>query len=194
MTWERGDGTPQTVPVTPYNSQVIDPVPTGSNLLNTCAVAVDDQNRPHITHYYNDADGIPQYRHLWQSEGVWKSSIVSRRTVAFSVSGAGSLDLPISRPEIAIDRHGIVWIITRDRETGGGVRVFHAAEPFTKWDHTDLTTDDLGNCEPVYDLVRWRAENMLSLFVLPVRQGNGETVTDFPPQPAAVLDWFPSRP
>jgi hypothetical protein len=188
-TWERGDGTSQPLPVTPDNAQSVDPVPMESNLLNTCSLAVDLENRPHLAHYYNDADGVPQYRHLWGDGGRWQSSIVSPRTLRFSLSGGGTLKLPISRPEIAVDRSGHVWIITKDEEMGGGIRLYHASAPYTSWQHLDLTTENLGNWEPVYDINRWRNENVLSLFVLPVRQGDHETVAAFPAQTACVLDW-----
>jgi hypothetical protein len=191
-TWERGDGTPQSLPATLENAQIVDAIPMESNLLNTCGLAVDAENRPHLSHYYNDAKGVPQYYHLWQNgEAVWQSSIVSQRTQPFSVAGQGSLELPISRPEIAVDSRGHVWIITKDAEIGGGIRLYHSPAPYTDWQPLDLTRDDLGNWEPAYDLTRWRVENKLSLFVIPVRQGDHETVADFPPQMAWVLDWSP---
>ena len=48
--------------------------------------------------------------------------------------------------------------------------------------------EDLGNWEPSYDLARLHDDNILSLFVLPVQQGNHERTTTFPPQQAVILE------
>jgi hypothetical protein len=114
---------------------------------------------------------------------------VSHRTEKFNISGGGSLAIPISRPEIAFSRSGKAYLITRDAEVGGGIRLYQSSSPFSQWTTIDLTHADLGNWEPSYDQSRLSHDSVLSLFVLPVQQGNHEKTTNFPPQMATILEW-----
>lgn len=188
LTWRRSDGRPQPLPITPDNAEVIDPLPTGANLINQCSSAVDARGRPHLAHYHNDDAGVPQYTHLWHDGARWRRQTVGRRATPFSLAGGGSLRIPIGRPEIAALDDGTVFLVTRDEEMGGGARLYRAGSPYDRWEALDLDTGDLGNWEPTYDLARLRQTGILSLFLLPVRQGDHETVTDLPPQTAAVLE------
>jgi BNR repeat-containing family member len=187
-TWLRSDGKPQTLPITQENVEVIDPIPTGSNLINQCATATDAQGHPHLAQYFNDENGTPQYFDEWFDGSKWHKTQVSHRTEKFTIGGGGTLAIPISRPEIAIGKSGTVCFVTRDAEVGGGIRLYEAAAPYDNWQAIDLTHEDLGNWEPSYDLNRLRDDGVLSLFVLPVRQGNHERTTNFGPQEATVLE------
>jgi hypothetical protein len=191
-TWLRSDGKPQQVPITAENAEVIDPVAKGSNLINQCSSAVDAQGRCHLVEYFNDAGGIPQYYDEWFDCHTWHKSQVSHRTMKFSLSGGGSLAIPISRPEVAITPQGMACIITRDAEVGGGIRLYEALAPYQDWKSIAATHADLGNWEPTYDLSRFRDAGILSLFVLPVHQGNHEATTNFGPQEAAIIE-FPLK-
>jgi hypothetical protein len=186
-TWLRSDGKPQQVPITPENAEVVLPIAKGSNLINQCSAAMDAQGHPHLAEYMNDESGTPQYFDVWFDGGKWRKSQVSHRTSKFSLTGAGSLAIPISRPEIAVGRSGTVSLITRDADIGGGIRLYQATPPFDQWTAVDITHEDLGNWEPSYDLTGLRDTGVLSLFLLHVRQGNHEVTTDFPPQEAEVL-------
>lgn len=188
-TWLRSDGKAQAIPVTRGNAEVVDPIPQNSNLINQCSAAIDSAGHPHLTHYHNDAAGVPQYFHVWHDGTAWHRNQVSHRTQKFSLGGAGSLAIPISRPEIAISKSGGVYVITRDAEIGGGIRLYRAAgAPYDQWEPIDLTREDQGNWEPAYDIPRLQTAGVLSLFVLPVRQGNHERTTDFPPQEAVLFE------
>jgi hypothetical protein len=187
-TWLRSDGKIQTLPITPENAEVIEPIAKGSNLINQCAAAVDAGGHPHLAQYFNDAAGIPQYFHIWFDGDSWRKNQVSNRTLKFIVGGGGSLAIPVSRPEIAIGKSGAVNLITRDSEFGGGIRLYRAMAPYESWQAINLTHVDLGNWEPSYDLNRLKSDGILSLFVLPVRQGNHEKTTDFPPQEAELVE------
>jgi hypothetical protein len=188
LTWTRSDGKLQPTPITPENAEVVAAIPRGSNLINQCSAAVDNNGRPHLAQYMNDANGIPQYFHIWFDGAKWQRNQVSKRTQGFSLSGTGSLAIPISRPEIAVSKSGVVYVITRDAEFSGGIRLYSSQDPYQDWTPIDLTTADLGNWEPEYDIGRWRTQGLLDLFVLPVRQGNHEQTTDFAAQAAEVLE------
>ena len=158
------------------------------NLINQCSLATDAQGHPHIAYYCNGPDGVPQYFHLWFDGTQWSTQQVSQRTLTFSLGGIGTLKIPMSRPELAISRSGTAYVITRDAEFGGGLRLYAARPPYAHWQAMDVLAEPLGEWEPTYDLARWQRDGILSLFVLPVKQGNNEIVTDFPPQIARVLE------
>lgn len=186
--WLRSDGKPQAVPMTLDNAEVVDPIPQGSNLINQCSSAVDNQGHCHLVQYFNDSGGIPQYFDEWFDGHAWHKNQVSHRTGKFSLSGGGSLAIPISRPEVAVLQDGTACVITRDAEVGGGIRLYKSSAPYDNWQIKDLTHADLGNWEPMYDLARLHDSNILSLFVLPVEQGNHERTTNFGPQTAMVVE------
>ena len=187
-TWQRSDGKPQQLPITQENAEVVQPIKKGSNLINQCSAAVDALGNPHLAEYFNDADGSPQYFDVWFDGSKWHQSQVSHRPGKFHLGGGGTLAIPISRPEIAITHDGTVCLITRDADLGGGIRLYEAKAPYQNWTHIDLTHEDLGNWEPSYDLARLHDDNVLSLFVLPVQQGNHEKTTNFPPQQVVILE------
>jgi hypothetical protein len=186
-TWLRSDGKPQPIPITQENAEVVLPITKGSNLINQCSAAIDPDGHPHLAEYMNDPSGIPQYFDVWFNGTHWLTSQVSHRTTKFSLNGSGSLAIPISRPEIAISQTGTVYLITRDADLGGGIRLYQAKSPYDHWNTIDLTHEDLGNWEPSYDLTSFWDDGILSLFVLHVQQGNHEKTTTFPPQEAAIL-------
>ncbi len=188
-TWVRSDGKIQELPITTANAEVIEPIAKNSNLINQCTATVDADGHPHLAQYFNDAEGKPQYFHFWFDGAKWQKNQVSRRTRTFSIAGSGSLSIPISRPEIAISKSGAVYLITRDAEIDGGIRLYHAVAPYDNWHALDLTHEDLGNWEPTYDINRLKSDGILSLFVLPVHQGNHEKTTVFPPQQADILEY-----
>lgn len=187
-TWENSAGAKLALPITVASDARVFAIATGQNLMNSCALATDAQNHPHIVYYCNGPDGVPQYFHLWFDGQNWSAQQVSHRTKAFSLAGGGTLEVPISRPEIAVSRAGTAYLITRDQEFGGGLRLYAARPPYTQWQALDVLYEPLGDWEPTYDLARWQRAGVLSLFVLPVRQGNNEQVTDFPPQTAEALE------
>jgi len=186
--WLSADGKALSLPVTPESAPVVEAIKRGSNLINQCSLAVDAAGHPHLAQYFNDEHNVPQYFHLWFDGTKWNKDQVSHRTRVFNVNGTGTLAILMSRPEIAIGSGGNVDLITRDAEFGGGIRIYRALPPYHDWTAIDLTHDDLGNWEPTYDLSRLRTGGILSLFVLPVRQGNHERTTTFAPTTAEVLE------
>jgi BNR repeat-containing family member len=187
-TWLRSDGKPQELPITQENAEVVEPIKKNSNLINQCSAAVDASGNPHLAEYFSDDAGIPQYFDVWFDGTTWHKNQVSHRTSPFHLGGGGTLAIPISRPEIAITKTGTACLITREADNGGGIRLYEAKAPYQNWTPIDLTKDDLGNWEPSYDQARLLNDNVLSLFVLPVQQGNHERTTGFPPQQATILE------
>jgi len=187
-TWSNSAGKVLTLPITRFADATVFPIAKGQNLINSCALAVDAHGHPHIVYYANGPDGVPQYFHLWFDGKQWSAQPVSQRKQTFSLAGQGTLKIPVSRPEIAVSRRGVAYLITRDEEFGGGLRLYASRPPYQQWLALDVLNEPLGEWEPSYDLARWRRDGVLSLFVLPVHQGNNEKTTDFPPQLARVVE------
>lgn len=168
LTWKTSHNRPYRLPITQVNAETIHPVSPGSNLINQTSMALDSRNRPHIAFYADDPDGIPQYQHLWFDGKVWRHQVVSQRRHAFSLEGGGTLQIPISRPEIVIDRDENVYIIARGDYTQNRLAATLLPAPNYGYhsSNTEVLLDqDVGFAEPVIDRERWQQENVLSLLV-----------------------------
>lgn len=168
LTWQTSHKRPYKLPITQVNAETIYPVSPGSNLINQTSMALDSHNRPHIAFYADDPDGIPQYQHLWFDGKVWHHQIVSNRTQAFSLQGGGTLQIPISRPEIVIDRQDNVYIITRGDHTVNRTAATCLLAPDYRYlpENTLILCDqELGFAEPIIDRSRWQQVNVLTLLV-----------------------------
>lgn len=191
VTWQTSMGRSYQLPITPVNAETVHPVSPGSNLINQCSMALDNQNRPHIVYFADDYSGVPQYQHLWYDGKQWHHNIISQRTKKFALQGGGTLQLPISRPEIVIDKKDNVYVITRGDHSEDRMVVVMLAAPHYIWspEHTQIICDEkLGFAEPVIDRERWLQDNILSLLL----QYNGQSNNDTEPQtlisPIKILD------
>lgn len=175
LTWQTSQKRPYKLPITQVNAETIHPVSPGSNLINQTSMALDSCNRPHIVFYADDPDGIPQYQHLWFDGKVWHHQVVSNRTEAFSLQGAGTLQIPICRPEIVIDQQDNVFIIARGDYTGNRMAATFLPAPNYAYQANNiqmLSKEDLGFAEPIIDRIRWQQENTLTLLLQHNQQPN----------------------
>ncbi len=193
-TWLTSRGLPLTLPMTPVNSEVIQAIPPGSNLINQCSSAMDSRDRLHVVFYADDPDGIPQYHHLWNTGKRWQLDLISQRKTDFKLSGGGALRLPICRPEIVIDKRNRVYVIYRGDLTGDRLVAQRLDPPdysapgtmFLLWD------DDLLRAEPVIDRFRWERDGILSMLIQKNHQPDHDRPEDHPPEPVWIADWaFP---
>ncbi len=191
--WLRTDGSPYRLPITSEQAEVADPVPEGQNLINQCSSFVDGLGRPHLVHYRNDAEGIPQIFHVHFDGVAWRAAPVSARTQPFSLAGGGTLRPPLSRPDVVVSSGGTAYVIYRDDESGGRVRVSWADAPeYRIWSHQDVTDFPVGAWEPSHDPVAWQDEQHLDLWVQRCEQGDHEVTTDLRAQQAYVLRVLPA--
>lgn len=195
-TWVKSDGTPYTLPITAATAEVASPVPQNSDLMNQTSICADGEGRPVVATYYRPAgDKAVQYVIVRFDGRQWVTTPVTRRTGAFSLSGAGSKALAISRPQVLArtkDGKTGVWMIFRDADRGS--RISMAACPDLSnptWTVRDLTEFSVRFWEPSYDHVRWQRDGVLDLYVQMAGQGDGEKLEDIPPQRAQVLEWTP---
>lgn len=166
--WYSSNNKPFKLPITQVNAEVVWPVSPASNLINQTSMAVDSKNRPHIVFYANDEHGIVQYQHLWFDGAKWRHQIISNRKTAFDLCGGGTLRIPISRPEIVIDKQDNVFVIYRGDLTGDCMAALCLNAPHYHYQPVNqqiLYPEALGLAEPVIDRLRWQQQQVLSMLL-----------------------------
>ncbi|SDL08167.1 BNR repeat-containing family member [Catalinimonas alkaloidigena] len=194
VTWQKSTGEAYQLPITETSAEYAWRIPQNSELINQTAMTADLDGRPYIATYWRDAqDSIPQYRVIYHNGTAWQQSQVSQRTTPFSLSGAGTKRIPISRPQLVIDDDHTVYVVFRDAERGDRVSLAASVSlAENEWAVRDLTETSVGQWEPCYDTELWAAQRVLHLFLQKTGQGDGETLDDLPPQPVSVLEWTPA--
>lgn len=191
LTWHTSHNRPYQLPITQVNAETVHPVSPGCNLINQTSMALDSQNRPHIVFYSDDPDSIPQYQHLRFDGKRWHHQFISQRTKAFNLMGGGTLQIPISRPEIVIDRADNAYVIYRGDLTGNRMAITRLPAPdyafFTE--NTQIACcDALGYAEPIIDRDRWARDNILTMLLQHNRQPDGDRTHDHLMTPVTLLD------
>jgi hypothetical protein len=166
--WFTALGQINKLPITQVTAETVWPVPPGSNLINQTSMALDSCNFPHIVFYANDADGIPQYQHIWFDGKEWRHQYLSNRTQAFNLQGGGTLRIPISRPEIVLDDADNAYVIYRGDLSGNRMQVTFLPAPrytYQARNNQVLSEEDLAQAEPVIDRQRWQHHRRLALLL-----------------------------
>lgn len=192
-TWERSDGTPYTLPITQANAEYAQRIPQGSELINQTSMYADSRGRPYIVTYWADDNKIPQYQIVYHDGRSWQRQQIGQRTEPFSLSGGGTKRIPISRPQVVVERKGRrahVIVVFRDAERGSRVSIAATSNLFRRghWQIEDLTDFPVGAWEPTYDTELWRQEGRLQLFVQRTGQGDGERLEEVVAQEVVVLE------
>ena len=168
-------------------------------------MCADSLGRPYIATYWGnpptrsrlETPESPQYHVVYFDGEQWQEQQVSHRVTPFSLSGGGTLRIPISRPQIVADANdGIdrAYMIFRDEERDNRVSVAICNDLSEgEWSIEDLTDFSVGQWEPTYDTELWRTTKELHLLVQNVGQGNSETTEDIPPQMINILEWIPDE-
>lgn len=152
-------------------------------------MSADASGNPYIATYWRSPDSdVPQYRIVWHDGETWHNRQVSDRHTPFSLKGGGTKMIPISRPRIVVEG-GEIFYIFRDEERGSRVSMAHAPSVGTgQWTITDLTDFAVDAWEPSHDTELWKQKRRLHLFVQHTKQGDGERMVEFEPQPVYVLE------
>lgn len=190
--WLSSRGRPFRLPITQVNSETILPVSPGSNLINQSSMALDPQGRPHIVFYADDPDGAPQYQHLWFDGREWRRGYVSKRKKPFVLAGGGTLQIPISRPEIVIDDSGSAYVIYRGDLTRNRMVARRLDPPHynpAKGRTIVLWDEPLGFAEPIIDRLRWRNERVLSMLIQKNDQPPGDAAAAAVFEPLFIADF-----
>jgi hypothetical protein len=195
-TWERSTGEKYQLPVTAATAEYTCRIPQNSELINQTSMSADNKGNPFIASYWREADSkVPQYHIVYLTANGWKVRNLHFRKTAFSLSGAGTKRIPVSRPQVMVKGSGnkaSVLLLFRDEERGSKASavVINKIKK-NRWTVLDLTTNSLGSWEPTYDTGLWREKKLLHLFVQRVEQVDAEGKANIPPQPVQVLEWQP---
>jgi hypothetical protein len=191
-TWTRSTGDKYQLPINAVTAEYIWYIQQGSELINQTSMTTDIYGNPYISTYWRPArTQVPQYQLVYFDGKTWKTSQISNRTTPFTLSGGGTKRIPVSRPQIVIDKK-TVFVIFRDAERGNKVSVAFTDDPAkSDWQVKDLTREDVGMWEPTLDRALWDRRKELHLFVQKVGQGDGEGLEHLAPQMISVLEWKP---
>jgi len=196
-TWQKSTGETYQLPITEKTAEYAARIPQNSELINQTSITTDAAGTPYIATYWRpQGTQVPQYQLIYLDGKQWRTAQVSQRTTPFSLSGAGTKKIPISRPQLLVatqkGKTG-AYLLFRDAERQDRASVAQCANlKQNRWTMTDLTTTSVGNWEPSYDTERWKNESVLSLFVQRTGQGDGETLENLAPQPVYILEWKPT--
>jgi hypothetical protein len=126
--------------------------------------------------------------------GVWLTRQLSNRSN--DPPGTMMLDgvvRDLGRPVAVCDQQNRILVLYRDNFGSNGLTVAYslpyALDPQrTNWTTLDLTTDNLGNHEPVIDLARWQRDNVLDILYQP-STGEGYLPPANNASQIGVLEW-----
>lgn len=188
-TWTNMAGVPYATPIYETNAEIAINLPEGSSLINTTAMAVDALGQPVLATWY--APGAPQGNHARQymfawydeSQSQWQTSQISNRTIDGPAKTSEAVVRDMARPIVVIDDANRAIVAYRDNQDANGLTIAYSQSPQRNdWQTFDLTTEDLGNWEPTYDINRWREDRVLSFLYQP--SGLGQIGA-----PIEVLEW-----
>jgi hypothetical protein len=193
--WSKSTGERYALPITAATSEIVRLIPHNHELINQTSMTVDAAGHPMVVTYWRpEGTEVPQFHLVWFDGSQWHTSQVGERTLPFRLSGGGTRRIPVSRPQVLVDRGNAVYVVFRDEERGSGVSVAISRDPArAHWEIVDLPAPPVGMWEPSYDPVVWKRDGVLHLFHQPVGQGQAETLEDVPPQPVSILEWTPPR-
>ncbi|MCD7962810.1 MAG: BNR repeat-containing protein [Rikenellaceae bacterium] len=194
-TWEKSNGEKYNLPITLGNAEYVWRIPQNSELINQTSMAVDDNGVPYIATYWRDPDsGVPQYYILYKSGDVWMRNQVTGRISGFSLSGAGTKKIPISRPRILCfneEGKANIYFLFRDEERGSKVSMATISDiDKNEWTFEDLTSFTVNSWEPTFDMELWKKEKILNIFVQNTEQGDGESTVEIDPQMIYILEYI----
>lgn len=185
-TWEKSTGEKYTLPITKLTAEHAWEIPQNSSLINQTAMTVDDQGNPYIATYW-DNNGIPQYKVVYLSHGKWNLINTNFRVNPFSLGGGGTKRIPISRPEILVDK-SMLYLLFRDEERENKITLGATNLKSKEWKLQDLSQFTVGQWEPNFDKKLWEQKKQLHIFSQNVSQADGEGLAKVAPQMVQVLE------
>lgn len=192
MTWLKTTGERYVLPINAQNAEYAFRIPENSELINQTSMCADSRSRPYIATYWKEKGNVPQYYLICHDGVKWSKEQATKRTSDFSLKGAGTKKIPISRPQVVIDeRKGSERLILlyRDVEHRNHVSVAIKDSKRGSWSYKDVVNEDVGDWEPTYDAERWKNSHVLSMFVQKSGQGDGEKTQDLSAQPVLILEF-----
>lgn len=192
ISWQKSTGEKYGIPITAATAEYACQIPQNSELINQTSMYADEKGNPYIATYWRSAgDSVPQYRIVYKTDSGWQVNNLGFRKTAFSLIGAGTKRIPVSRPQLVLmpdGRRMAAVLVFRDEERGGKVSVATSKDIIgNAWKVSDLTDFSVGSWEPSYDTELWKKKGRLDLFVQKTDQVDGEGRSTLGPQPVIVL-------
>ena len=207
VTWRRFDGSTYDLPISKSGesgdtnsvAQMIVPIPQNYSLINQAGMCLDASNNPVIATWWAPGTITNNFRRQYMivfpdANDVWQMQQISNRTN----DPAGTLEQDavvrdLGRPVVVCDKQNRIIVLYRDNFGSNGLTVVsslpYAMDPQrANWTTLELTTDNLGNYEPVIDLARWKMDNVLDI-VYQASSGEGYTPPANDASPIGVLEW-----
>ncbi|WP_333627055.1 BNR repeat-containing protein [Sphingobacterium siyangense] len=194
LTWERSNGTRYNLPMKASTVEYAARIPQQHELINQTSIAADDKGNPFIASYWrNPGSRIPQYKVIYLQDGEWKVRSFDFRRTSFSLSGGGTKEIPIARPQLLVrgkDDRIALTLIFRDQERGyrPSILTLQGMQREAN-DLVDLCDESVGSWEPTYDTELWRKKRKIALFVQATVQKDGEGLAETAPTTVKVLEW-----
>ena len=188
-TWVSSKNDNYTIPMNISNTKPIQVIPQKSELINSTSMTADDKGNPYIATYWrNQNSTVPQYQLIYFKDNDWKVQQVSNRKTKFSLSGVGTKKIPISRPQVVVNKKAVT-VIFRDEERGNKISVATNQNiDDINWNIVDVNNEDVGQWEPSYDTELWKKKKKLHLFVQQTAQGDGEKTENKPAQMVKIIE------
>lgn len=179
LTWWTSNNQSYRLPITPTNAETIWPVSPGSNLINQCSMALDSHQRPHIVFYSNHPINlIPTFQHLWHNGVEWRHQYLAQSTETFNLQGDGTLQIPISRPSIILDKEDNAHIIYRVLGQENGFFIESLKAPNYYQINVQILEEKVGFSEPIIDHERWTNDRKLTILQQYNHQPNNDLFSD----------------
>lgn len=114
--WEKSDGSPQPLPITLKNCEIIDPVPAGGGMINgNTVIGFDRENRPVVSYHKFGPDGNTQIYNARRSGNGWEVNQATNWDFRWDFGGRGSIGKRVGLTPIALEDGKITqryWIDT----------------------------------------------------------------------------------
>lgn len=165
-TWKKSDGTPQTLPLTKSNCEiVVDTVDLNSGIINQFGLEADILGHPHISYFKYDENGNTNLYHLYQHENGWTDSKITDFDTRLDTDRSTWPAL-LSRPSVACLENR-VFIIYRVNY-GKRKDTLRIIEDTPGQDRVDfpILEMDLEAYEPTVDTQLLYSEGKVSMLVL----------------------------
>jgi len=192
-TWQKSTGEMYQLPIRLSTAELVCVIPQNSELINQTSMTTDVDGNPIIASYWKGKNNVPQYKLISKSRSRWQVTDLGFRTTDFSLSGTGTKQIPIARPQVLCVGKGKqkqVVLVFRDAERGNKISIACGTILQKRnWKIIHLSNDGVGAWEPTYDTELWKQKQQLHLFVQMVSQADAEAVLKTKPQMIKVLEW-----
>jgi hypothetical protein len=172
------------------NAEPVVIVPEGSSMMNESSATIGSDGHYYLANYWapRAAEGnhLRQYMLVEYDGAVWRVHQVTNRNTE-----NGNARIPesrlkkfrMSRPIVLAGPANRILLVFSDYQRGGVVTVAYSEDAArTKWGFIDLTSENMGLWEPMYDSNRWKSEGALSMFYEPCGLGHRAATV-------SVLEW-----